>query len=427
LFLVAAMALSLVFVVLALILNSAIYTENLATRQSEVGSADEVTVLRESVQTGLGGLMDHVNRNGGDDGFGDRDADFQVGVANWTRQEGYFSALSGHDTSVEYGDAREGTRVVDDDDTTAFVPRDGSTTAWTVATDVKIRRFRMAVNASEFPGSFTDTTVESALGSLSSTGPFMVEIDDGTSTWIVAVYDDGSDTAVTVKDGSAFYTCKTGASTAVVDLTAGTVGGTTCPALERIDPEGPVAVEYHNPDQIVGTWMLTVDRPEPSFRSAVNYDENTTHCGNSVYEDGPGSGVPYTTEAVYSSTVRMTYADPNVEFSSDVRVARGEIGGAAHAPTIDSVTVTDAGADDFEVDWSVSDPDGDLSQVVVEAEGATVDTASVGGATASASGIEIDESGSSVEITVVVTDVAGNARQVTQVHDEDDDATGCPP
>lgn len=75
--LVGAFALSLVFVALALLLNSAIYTENLTTRSSGDDTQETVEFSREARLTARG-ILANLESSGGSD------AEFESAMNDWT-------------------------------------------------------------------------------------------------------------------------------------------------------------------------------------------------------------------------------------------------------------------------------------------------------------------------------------------------------
>ncbi|PSP80857.1 serine protease [Halobacteriales archaeon QS_1_68_20] len=108
--------------------------------------------------------------------------------------------------------------------------------------------------------------------------------------------------------------------------------------------------------------------------------------------------------------------------TSQVTVTTDNGGSGDSAPTIDTFSVSNrsnGGWARFEVDWAVSDADGDLSQVdlTLEQNGSTADSASyaVSGSSASGSDRLQDKKGSgSYDVTLTVTDSAGNTTSQTK-------------
>ncbi|PSP64409.1 hypothetical protein BRC77_03825 [Halobacteriales archaeon QH_8_64_26] len=84
--LVGAFALSLVFVALALLLNSAVYTENLATRNSGDDTQEAIEFSRE-VRLAVRGILANLESSGSDD------VEFKSTMNDWTnRAERHYTA-----------------------------------------------------------------------------------------------------------------------------------------------------------------------------------------------------------------------------------------------------------------------------------------------------------------------------------------------
>ncbi|AGB15116.1 subtilisin-like serine protease [Halovivax ruber XH-70] len=128
-----------------------------------------------------------------------------------------------------------------------------------------------------------------------------------------------------------------------------------------------------------------------------------------------GSGNDYTVELV------VTDAD-GASSSDTATVSETEDTGGDTAPAIDQFAVgnsSNGGWARFEVDWAVSDADGDLSTVdlVMEQNGSTVDSASESASGSSASGttrLEDKKGSGSYDITLTVTDAAGKTSTQTK-------------
>jgi len=113
--LVAAFALAVIFVAMALIVNSAIFTENLASR-GETSGSDGALSMRADVATSVGAGVEAANRN--DNGsVGELTDAVSASVRNISRQTGRQSARSGRVVDVSYQSATEGARIYQSDGT----------------------------------------------------------------------------------------------------------------------------------------------------------------------------------------------------------------------------------------------------------------------------------------------------------------------
>lgn len=456
LILVAGLGLAVALVALALVLNSAIYTQNLASRNIESGANDGFEA-RQDASAGLGGLMDSTNDPTAD--YGSLEAAYQAGVEDWREHVAQTSALRGRSVRVETATdgagnpiLDRGVRVVDDDGTTDFSPR-STKLDWTVAPDVRARNFRMVVE--DVSATPTDSEVEDELddGTWTEGSFFYVDVDDG--EWRMAVYGDGSgDVKVGVYDASAdeYTVCSVSpvATPVRIDVGRGTVDSVPCEALTSIeDQTGLYTVHYANADKVQGSYELTADRAIEGTSSDVGAFTDETdrinygrHCDGPTYY-APGNGNPYVGPALYSSEADVTFRGESVSYDSTVRVAADELSEGASSPQIRSITVDDQSGvsvtdTKFVVTVDVADPDGDLSEVSIELD--RISTSFTETKTGAASGrtdtvtktfdpsIALD---TDFDITITVRDGAAtpNERSVVQRHTSDGDGTGdgsCP-
>jgi len=401
LLLVGALALAVVFLSLSLLLNSVIYTENLATRQTHA-DAEKAEAFRTAVVDGLGGAIGHANRRN-TTSFADRANAYRTAVDDLTPMLGNHSATDGVAASVERKGLQEGTRLVDDDGSTGIVATDGSGT-WTMATDSKVRAFRLNVSLS---------TVDQG-------NDATITFDDGT-TQDVIVEDAGSGPQVRV---AGVGTCELTAGH--IDIGAGTVDGEYCAPLADARPTDNVDVSVENGNRIEATYSLVADRNEEGFRTAVdteNYPNQCTPPSPPTYASTSADD-PYTTPAIYAATGRIDVATQDLEYGRTVRSAPGEAGPPASEPTFTEFNVTQPGSD-FNVTWASTDPNDDIDGVDIRVYYVTNGTLY---------GDRIDEpangsvafrnvpSGLAYYINGTVND-ATSGRRVSEIHD----MGACPP
>ncbi|WP_135826947.1 DUF7261 family protein [Halorussus ruber] len=449
--LVGALTLAVSLVVLAVVLNSAIYTENLASRSSEAGTSAAVDA-RESVRDGVGGVTDHVNRNhAGADYTELADTHLPAALAEWRPLVVRQQVVSGRTLRVARVDNTEGTRIADESagefrpQTSGANPLGYGDPNWLVADSVEVRNFLLGqISAS-------DLTSASAPFDPEDAGTFFVEVRErgGSEEWQVALYEDGGSVGVLVwdedpaeADEEAIGSCQT-PGPATVDLTGASLGGESCEALSFFEEaQSPLDIYYVNGDDAVGTYELVVDRAghatSDALKNRVDAENYGRHCDGPTYADSP-SNDPYAAAAVYSTTVDFRFASESVTYETEVRAANGEPGPAPKHPRVTGLSVTDNSDPDgdasFAVNWEVADPNADLDSVTVELRqgGSPVDappSVSVGGASDSGSVTLSDSNGGGGTYTVVVTvtDDAGHSRTDAETHAADGDGgTGCPP
>lgn len=308
LFLIGALALAVLFVGLALLLNTAIFTENLATRSTDPGTGQAVG-FSEAAERGTSGLLYRANHDPSNTDYGLVETDFERNLGNWSNATALHNTRDARLSSVTVSGYTEGARIEQTDSSRNFSNETGDATAWTLATDTHAREFRMTVEA----GSLESTTLASILG---GADPFEVRLTNSTGTYHVYVYRQSGEVRVAVErpDGTDAMCGASVGSHADIDLTRGTINDTACPALELLGtlPTGAgdtVDVEYRNGEDAVGTYELTVDD---------DADVETANLAN-----GAGSA-PFHTDAMYAVELDVTYRSSEVYFTETLRVAPGE-------------------------------------------------------------------------------------------------------
>ncbi len=284
LLLVAGLGLALAFVVLALVLNAVVFTENLATRNH--AETDDVVGHERAVEAGVGGLLAETNAYNDSDDASLKSA-LNASVATWDANASLLAASGGTVTHAEVVSTEPGTRVAQPD------RRNFSNASgvgdWTLVTAVEeTRRFEMVVT-------------------LTGDGPLTVSVSDGATEWRVEVADDGSNTDVEVRNETSLLASTTVASdTVAVDVTQGTVNGT-----------------------VVENWTFAEDVSTPYDVSVENGGDAEGKYGfvvNDANVDGDdyaarGSGSPTTAPALYRANVSVAVQNDRVTYETNVSVA----------------------------------------------------------------------------------------------------------
>ena len=301
LILVTAFALAAIFLGLAIIVNSAIFTENLATRSENVEST-EALEYRQSVAQFTAGVVEYANEN---NATNEEDIWRNVsdGIRELNEYNGIQQAQNGAAIALEFNNSENGSRIFQTDGTSFESNSTSGTPDWTLATDVdRTRAFE--INASSISGTFHVIANDTS---------------DPATEWVAEI----NGTAVEVtRPGGGTDACTVG-SVETVDLTNAQVNGTACPALRdtttgeslqfAVGVGDGYAIEFENPDIIEGNYNLVVDNTSLDANTNDNYRES----------DEPGNG-PRVTPAMYSATVELQYETPRVEYRTLVRVAPGE-------------------------------------------------------------------------------------------------------
>jgi hypothetical protein len=307
--LVAAFALAVIFIALALIVNSAIFTENLASR-GETSGSDGALSMRAMVEESAGSNLERVNRQGANS-YGALENDMDDSLSELSTQIGRQQARNGRLVNVsDIRDTNTGTRIHEDGPNDQLASSD-----FTVVTGVSRANPEPSVTEN---GTRAFRITETDITGTDSSNPFTITAT-GTSTWSTDIYQksSGSDTVVvdTNNGNGDTNTCEVTVDDRTqfeIDITDGTIDDQPCSALRRTGSgenfafAGGVgdsyAIDFTNPNLVEGQFSMTVNSV-----STINTPGDVT-----------------ANNALYSVTVRYGYSTSDLTYVSDVRVAPGE-------------------------------------------------------------------------------------------------------
>jgi hypothetical protein len=303
LLLVTGLAIAFAIVAIVLLLNTAIYTQNLASRNPSPG-ADDALQYRQEVVSGIEGILHRENFE--EYAYLD-ESDLQTSVDNGVNhladQLSRQHAERGTSVSVSSVTLSGGDLVRQTDSSRDFTgaASNGNREDWNVAF--------AATGTRDFEMTVKDNGLESA--SVGSFGDaFRVRVFDGTSQWQMFVYENGGDIVVAVKNdtSAAVEACRTNDNDATISLSDGSLDGTNCPKLDWAKGVStPYTIRYENGQNAEGTYEFVVE----GF--GFNPDLN----------NGPGSASPYQVPAVYSVQMDIAYRTADVEYEATVTAAPG--------------------------------------------------------------------------------------------------------
>jgi hypothetical protein len=307
--LVTGLAVAVTLVGLVLLLNTVIYTQNLATRGAEVQDGAAVSFRQEAVE-GVGEVVDAENRAEYDSRT-KLEQNVTAGVNRFDALASRYRAERGTVAQVEEESLTltDGTLLRQTDASRNFTSA-GESADWTLVEDASagtgpgVRGFALTVSRDDL--------------SDSRSSAFTVSVEGG-QTWQARVYDDGGAITVAVKNGSESSpdpVCSVTGPEATVDLTAGTINGTRCPGLVwATGISSPYDVTFERADEATGTYALTVRTPA----GATDPDVQTANFA------GPGDAAsPRAVPAVYAAEFEIHFETPNLAFHTTVRTAPGE-------------------------------------------------------------------------------------------------------
>lgn len=319
--LIAAFALAVTFVALALVVNSAIFTENLASR-GETSGSESALLLRHEVELSIGRTMGYANVYNTSELEGGAKNEIGTTTRIIERQH----AINGALVNVSYVSKYDGHRVAQNESTQRSFLSTGGDTKWLVVDDVTresdhtngTRAFE--INASTLPASGNKFTV---IANTTAGNPAQ-------ETWQMRVWEDSNEvhvqvnsTATTADPTSPPECVEPREGSVQIDVTRGTVEGEPCGALRWADSDDDGEFENHRfragvPD----AYNITFKN---SSGIEGNYSLVTTgNPASTNLNSGVGAGSPYESAALYSVTVDYVYHGRKLLYETQIRVAPGE-------------------------------------------------------------------------------------------------------
>lgn len=303
LLLVGALALAVLFVALALLLNTAIYTGTLATRDAGGDATPAIEYVSASQSAGVDAVRS-VNRRNNTSATNLTRA-FTARMNRWDDLATHHKAVAGTAADVDVAGTTNGTRIQQDDADRNYTDKGGNG-SWTVvdgAGVTAVRSLRFTVDDARL------ASVNDA-GNATTAAAFNVNVtsDADVDSRTAYVYNNSSRSSpeVLVVDGSDELICPVESSgTFVVDISNTSVDGASCSLLGTLDDtEGEVSVEYDNGDAASGTYTMVVDEPPP-LSSELN---------------DPDEGSPYSTDAIYGANLTVTYRTADLDYEATIEV-----------------------------------------------------------------------------------------------------------
>ena len=306
LLLIAALAVAVILVGVALLLNAAIFTENVATRETGADGREAIDI-RGSTVADIGELIERENERENEPDVTDRVGDGIDAIVPLLERE---HIRHGIVVDLERQGIDEGERIewdtdVNSDDFTVERIVDDEPVdepEWTLLTDVNATRgFTLTINRT------TLTTLDEPNGTQLENNAFGIEFTN-TSVSQYVYEDDGEVVVAQVSDGSVEHRCSIASADKVtVDLTGDRLETdeemTRChrglwPTSDSSDID---TIEITNGDSAGGEFSLTIDDES----AAASEDELTNE------------------PAVYAATVDFRYTSAELDFETHIEVAPG--------------------------------------------------------------------------------------------------------
>lgn len=306
LLLVSAIGLAALLVMLALVLNGVIYTENVAVRDSDAReSLDAIRYTDDAVEVTRSLLYVENGRPAAD--YTTMEANLSRHLGNWSNHSAQHVARDAGVVWVDLTATQPGTRVVQN--AGREMTNRSATTDWSVVEDATaVPVFDMTVARSSLVSVNETPANETELG---NQGVFALGFETNTGAKRVYLYE--MDDSVIIQqsdiDGSLDSSCQIDGAEASLDVVAGTVDGADCEALAFVlPPDSATDISFEHGSNASGTYELVVDRP------AIDDD----------LHDVAGDD-PYGERLLYDATISIRYSTPNLDYNNtDVVVSGGE-------------------------------------------------------------------------------------------------------
>lgn len=299
LIIITGLLIAVALIALTLLLNTAIYTQNLASRGSDVGGETAIEFRQSSVEFGEELLITENNKE-----YESKDnlvENISDGIESFATSSTRRYAEVGTAIRISNISFNNGTRVRQTDTARNFTNASFNPD-WELTSDAEnIREFSLKIQ-----------TVQS----VSESDAFNVTIVGQSSQWSLLIHDDGGPEDATIKVvndslGSPEEICDSGITTPfTINITAATVNGEPCSDLAFTDSVNPpYSVKFTNGGNSRGTYNLSIN-------GSIS---DPTNDFNSL-----GGGSPYEFDIVYSTHFDVSFQTEEVTYRTRVRLAPGE-------------------------------------------------------------------------------------------------------
>ena len=304
LLMIAVLVLAAAFIVLALVINSAIFTENLATREDVAGS-EEALEYRADVTASIDAAIVAGNEDRELATDAELEAHARNEISTLQNRGGLVQAIRGGVVDLSYDTKQMGDRIAQDN-TSRNLTNDTASADWRPATGVdEIRNVGFELTE-------VDTRGE----------PFRFRLEGG-DNWQLSVSGDSSEVAIKVDTPTASAQCVRDEPTAgdplTIDVTGASVNGEPCHALHRLSDgtqmwlgtgvSGSFDLRFQNSDRVNGTYAMVTRGGTPDTGIESGYD----------------SDEPYVVNALYNVRFDYSYQGHAVAYNGTVLSAPGEV------------------------------------------------------------------------------------------------------
>lgn len=297
LFVLAALALAVMIIGVALLLNSSLYSANLAAQNADPGVEEPREFLREA-EIGANRVMEYSNYNNESD-YETLKNNFTIGVKNWSTSAHRHKARSGTGVEVRGLSVTNGSRITQDSKGRQFLNNSGFEN-WTIGTGLSgVRTYRMNVSYASLDN------VSAGPPDYETSDYFRVKVTSGGSIHRIYIYRNElsqptSRIFLRVEDPSGDLSppCSTRVNAngrATLYLSDGLIGSDHCEQLAFFDSGNTqFSLNYTRGSNINGSYELFADRKTNQF-SSDNFGSDAT------------SDPPVLEPAIYNATLKLFY------------------------------------------------------------------------------------------------------------------------
>lgn len=315
LFLIGALAITLILVALTGLLNTAIYTENLASRGTNVGGSNDMLIERDVTEF-VDLNMQRINRQPST--ITAKRSDIEETTRSWADIQSVGYGKIGTIFRVEAPGSQQtpGYRAGQEVSTRDFTSNSGDSNWLVSGNNNKVREFEMLVDRSKLASSGSGS--EFTVHLLQHDG---FQLTPANESYQFRIGQSGTDVELEVVDdsGATIGSCSAPEDSngdVLIQLSEGMVGGSECTALEtafvNTDPAG-YPIYYENADNVEGTWEVYL-QTSPYFPSATSFQPSGGYTGGDVFAY----------RAIYAVDVTIKLSSDDGESIRTIRVVPGE-------------------------------------------------------------------------------------------------------
>jgi len=306
LILIAGFVIAVSLVGLALVVNTAIFTENLATRSQTSGAVDALS-YRSSVHDNTASVIKQVNDDEWDQSYTTLNETVRANLEEYGQLSGRHQSLADRYANVSVVDHTPGVVIYQNATATFNSATPGDNENWTLESNVdNVRNFSITLEDDGTTPTLADRLEHRRHFTINVTTP---SVDDW---WKLNVSRTATgDNIVAVNaSGQGWEACSTPVTT-TINVTAGTIDGSDCGAINFTEWQDDKSfdLQFENGSKIEGTYWLEMDKDVAALASA---------------QYGTATDDPSADTILYSVQVKLDYQTRRFDYETQFRVEPGD-------------------------------------------------------------------------------------------------------